>query len=366
MCSVSMTLQSWAAFGAAFVITLCLLHRFALPRPLPDIPLNSAAARNLLGDLAAISLYLRKGHNTLIGYFNETIISCNAPLVQVFLRPLGAPTLLLSDFNEARWMLGRSGEFERSPALKGLLSGLVPDHHIHLNTDEAWRTQRQLTQDLMKPSFLRNIAGPALYQTLVSLMDAWAVKSRIAKGRPWSADVDLRNAALDAMMGFTFGPGSEHNATRTMLEGLNARHVKGEDDAKEQAESSEEPIDLCPCQLSRVAQAMLDLMNTVMEIHGSPLPSLKWAYVNHKPRVMNARRCKEQYITQHIQDSITRMKQATPGDDSWVLSATDQVVLKENTLADRDGRTPDHFSRVMIDEVSTRWRQCGTPMQANN
>lgn len=350
-------LESCAALGTAFVITLYLLHGLALPRPLPDIPHNAVAARSILGDLRLISSYLRKGHNTLITYFNDTVISLNAPLVQVFLQPLGAPTLLLSDFNEARRMLMRPSEFDRSPALKHLVSGLAPDHHIHLRTDAAWRAQRQQIQDLMKPSFLKRIAGPIIYQNVLNRMDAWVVKCRIANGRPWSASADVRNAALDAIMGFAFGPESEHSAARSMLEVLPTRQTREHYDKHEQTESADEPIDLLPEQLSHVSQAMLDLTETVMEIHGSPIPSLKWAYVNRKPRIRKARRCKEQYIAQQVQDAVTRMKRAIPGDASWVTSATDQVILAESTLADRDGRAPNYFSRLILDEVSTRWRQ---------
>ena len=280
---VHTALESWATLGAVIVTTLYLLHRLALPRPLPDIPHNTAAARCLLGDLPAISSYLAKGHNTLITYFNDTVISLNAPLVQVFLKPLGAPTLLLSDFNETRRMLMRPTEFDRSPALKNLVMGLVPDHHIHLKTDAAWRAQRQQIQDLMKPSFLNDIAGPIIYQTIVGLMDAWVVKCRIANGRPWSAGADVRNAALDMMIGLAFGPQRKHNATRSMLEVLNARQDKEDDNANEQAESREEPIDLSPEQLSDVLQAMVDLTETVMDIHGSPIPYLKWAYAACSP-----------------------------------------------------------------------------------
>lgn len=359
MSEVRTTLESWAVIGVATVMTLYLLYRLALPRPLPDVPYNAAAARSLLGDLPAISSYLGKGHNTLITYFNDTVISLHAPLAQVFLKPLGAPTLLLSDFNEARRMLMRPTEFDRSPALKDLVLGLVPDHHIHLRTDAAWRAQRQQIQDLMKPSFLNDIAGPMIYYNMVGLMDSWIVKCRIANGRPWSAGADIKNAALDAMIGFAFGPESEHNATRSMLEVLNARQDK-EDNTTKQAESRDEPIDFFPTHLSNALQAMLDLTETVMDIHGSPIPYLKWAYVNRKPRIRQATRCKEQYIAQQVQDAVTRMKQATPGDARWVTSATDQVVLGESTLADRDGRAPDYFSRVIFDEVSTKQGQCSS------
>ena len=155
--------ESWAGLGATFVITLYSFYRLSLPKPLSGIPYNATAAQSLLGDLPAISSCLGKGSNTLITYFNDTVIYLNAPLVQVFLKPLGAPTLLLSDFNEARKILIRPTEFNRSPALKDLVSGLVPDHHIHLKTGAALRAQRQQIQDLMKPSVLKDIAGPIIY-----------------------------------------------------------------------------------------------------------------------------------------------------------------------------------------------------------
>lgn len=118
------------------------------------------------------------------------------------------------------------------------------------------------------------------------------------------------------MIGFAFGPESEYNATRSMLEVLNARQDKEDDDTNEQVESRDEPIDLFPEQLSCVLQGKLDLTETVMDIHGSPIPYLKWAYVNRKPWIRKATRRKEQYITQQVQDAVTRMKQATPEDAS--------------------------------------------------
>lgn len=349
--------ESWPGIGATCLVILYLLHGITLPRPLPDIPHNTAAVRSLLGDLPAISSYLGKGHKTLITYFNDTVISLNSPLVQVFLKPLSAPTLLLSDYNEARAMLMRTSDFDRSPALKDLVSGLVPDHHIHLKTDAVWRAQRDQIRDLMKPSFLKDVASPILYQSLSVLMDAWAVKCRIANGRPWSAGADVRNAALDAIMGFAFGPDGEHNANRSMREVLNVRQDAADGKMNGQTESPDEPIDFPSEQMSYVLQAMIDLTETVMEIHGSPVPNFKWAYVNRKPRISKATRCKEQYIAQQIQDAVTRMEQTTRDDTSWVKSATDQVILGEKTLADRDGRATDYFSRVIFDEVSIRQRR---------
>ena len=278
-------LESWIGIGVIYLAILYLLYSITLLRPLPDIPYNTAAVRSLLGDLLAILSYLGKGHNTLITYFNDTVISLNSPLVQVFLKPLGTPTLLLSDYNKARAMLMRSSDFDRSPALKDSVSGLVPDHHIHLKTDAVWRAQRDQIRDLMKPSFLKDVAGPMIYRSLSVLMDAWAVKCRIANGRPWSVGADARNAALNAIMGFAFRPDGEHNANRSMREVLNMRQDADDGKMNWQTESPDEPIDFPSEQMSYMLQALIDLTETVMEIHGSPLPELQMGI--RQPHIAN-------------------------------------------------------------------------------
>ncbi|KAI9714689.1 MAG: hypothetical protein M1828_001118 [Chrysothrix sp. TS-e1954] len=214
--------SSWlACFCIACSCLLLLLRRICLPKPLPGIPYNPSAARSLLGDLPRISFYLRQdGNNTLVTYFHECVRDLNAPLVQVFLKPLARPTLLLSDFREARHLLMHSPQFDRSPALKGLLSGIIPDHHIHLATDEKWAAQRRVVQDLMTPSFLHEVAGPAFYTSIAVGMDAWSIKSSLAGERPWDAGADVRNVSLDAMCALAFGTEPEVSAIIPLLESL--------------------------------------------------------------------------------------------------------------------------------------------------
>ena len=97
---------------------------------------------------------------------------------------------------------------------------------------------------------------------------------------------------------------------------------------------------------------MLDLAATVMELHGSPAPTFHWAYLNCKPRIKRARKIKDEYITQLLKDRVEISDHAI-GKPPSVTCAVDQMILRERSLAKRDGREPRLFSRVMMDEVRT-------------
>jgi hypothetical protein len=67
------------------------------------------------------------------------------------------------------------------------------------------------------PSYLNDVAGPVMYQTVKNVIELWRTKSKIAGGRPWVASEDVKMMSLDAMMGFAFGPSSEHNAITSAI-----------------------------------------------------------------------------------------------------------------------------------------------------
>jgi cytochrome P450 len=126
--------------------------------------------------------------------------SLNTPIIQVFIRPFSKPLVVMEDFHEAHNVLiHQSKDFDRSDSLGDLVKGLAPDHHIHLKTDDAWKRQRRLVQDLMTPTFLHKVAGPALHANVGRMVDLWRDKARIAEGRPWHAADDINHVALDAM-----------------------------------------------------------------------------------------------------------------------------------------------------------------------
>ncbi|CAI7649251.1 unnamed protein product [Penicillium glandicola] len=329
--------------GTGFVF-LYSLYRTILPKPIPGIPYNAASARKVLGDIPAIRAHMASTNGgTFITYILETMQKINSPLIQVFIRPMSKPLLILGDFPEAHDILvRRNKDFDRSHTLGDLVSGLAPDHHIHLKTNAAWKSQRRLVQDLMTPSFLYTVAGPVIHQNVGNLIELWRAKTSIAQGRPWHAAGDINLMALDAVMAFAFGDEFNYNATKPTFEAVQRMSM-------EAAQATlDEPFIFPKGMVHEALQATLDLTETVGEVQGNPIPSLTWAYVVRRPKTRKAIQVKEEYIRQELSKGVKRLQQS---DTPVIQSAVDQMIVREKSLAEKDGRKPNYFSRVMIDEI---------------
>ncbi|PYI09627.1 cytochrome P450 monooxygenase, partial [Aspergillus sclerotiicarbonarius CBS 121057] len=337
-----------ATLGAGIIVGLYLLYRALLPKPIPGIPYNEASAGNLLGDIPAMMSHMATTDGgTFITYFLQTMKTLNAPLIQVFVRPMSKPLLILGDFPEAHDILvRRSKDFDRSHTPGDLVLGLAPDHHIHLKTNAAWKAQRRLVQDLMTPSFLYNVAGPVIHQHVSIMVELWRAKSRIADGRPFAAAEDINQMALDAVTAFAFGQGFDHNATKPTLAAV--RSMRLEDKAGVAHMDPDQPVIFPRGEVDEALQATLDLTETVGQVQGNPVPSLTWAYMVRKPKIKRAIEIKEDYIRQELVKGVERLQQ---GGEMVVNSAVDQMIVRERSLAEKDGRQPDYFSRVIIDET---------------
>ena len=341
------TITYVAFFVLGTALALTLLYQLALPKPIPGIPYNASSARNIFGDVPAMVSHITKSDGTFITYIMSTLQTLNAPLVQVFIRPLGSPLLVLADFREAQDLMTRRKDFDRSSSSGDLVKALAPDHHIHLKTTAAWRAQRQLLQDLMAPSFLHNVAGPVIHQEASVMVELWRAKSSIADGRPWIAGEDIDHVSLDAVMAFAFGDGFGHSATRPELEAVKLLDVEAVE-ALRNTGGRDEAVEFPRGQVDEVLQATLDVTATVEEVQGSPVPRLKWAYVLLKPRIKKATKIKEDYILKELNDSVKRLKR---GEGEVVRSAVDHMIVREKSLAQKEGREPEYFSRIMIDEA---------------
>ncbi|KAI1353773.1 cytochrome P450 [Xylaria sp. FL0043] len=310
--------------GAALVLSLSLfgLYRAALPKPFAGIPYNELSARNIFGDVPAVLSRIANDDGTFISYLINSLEKLDAPLVQ---------------------------EFDRSTSSGDLVRGLGSDHHIHLKTTPAWRAQRRLVQDLMTPSFLHTVAGPALYEKASALLELWEAKSSVADGRPWVAGEDIDNVSLDAVIAFAFGRrfSAAHSATLPALKAIQKMSV-AEVTALRGAGGPDKPTEFPKHEEDKLLSAALELVPTVQEVQGSPLPDLHWAYVNRNPRVRRAIKIKGTYIMTEIRDALSRL---TDSEEDYVKSAVDHMVFRETKLAEKDGRAPDYFSRVTMDEI---------------
>lgn len=340
--------SSYAFWALVTAVSLGLLYRLALPKPLPGIPHNASATHNLFGDVPAMQAHVTQGYgNSFVTYLLSAVRILNAPLVQLFLGgPLSKPVLILSDFHEMQDIMNnRTKEFDRSPTTGLIVKGLGPNHHIHLRTTPQWLAQRRLTQDLMTPTFLNNVAGPTIHQEASNFVNLWLAKSKLANGRPWDAETDLHFASWGAVMSFAFGerfsrPSEYSNPYIRKESPLLSTRINHAD----------EPVKFTEPEVSDILRSMLKLMSAPQKVHGSPLPELKWKYVGMTRSFKRANKIKHDFVTNALLDAVRVLE--TDGDEKWVKCAVDHMVCREKALAAKDGRKPDYTSGIMIDEVS--------------
>jgi hypothetical protein len=145
---------------------LYAVYRAALPRPIPGIPYNKAAAGSILGDVPEFFKYVKASNGQVLGWWSEQLAKHDSPICQLFLKPLGRPIVVVSDFREAQdVLLRRHKEFDRSTVFDDVFSGVMPYHHIGQKTSEKVKAQKRLLADTMMPSFL-NEASTSKFELL--------------------------------------------------------------------------------------------------------------------------------------------------------------------------------------------------------
>ncbi|KAK2040041.1 cytochrome P450 [Colletotrichum somersetense] len=326
-------------------------YRWALPRPIPGIPHNAAAANNILGDIPSLLQGIgRTGEFNL--WLLEQASRLGSPLFQVLIRPLGKPIVIMADFREAQDMLLRRRDFDRSSLVADMLEGAGRKHHINMKTGPEWRQHRRLLQDLMSPQFLNEVAAPTVYAGVMRLIGLWRDKARVADGRPFSAETDIYYAALDAVTAFVFGGGFPSSAIRPTVELVEA--LADDDVARLRARADggggSGPVDFPEGRCDEKLQATLDVATSIEKLQGSPIPRLKWWFLEKLPAMRRTFRIKETYVREEIAKALRRL-QEVGNEESKALSAVELVVLRERKLAENEGRQPDFFSETMVDEV---------------
>ncbi|GAB1204346.1 hypothetical protein APSETT445_002999 [Aspergillus pseudonomiae] len=343
MLSFAMPGTTASLLVAAIIVAVYALYRAALPKPIPGIPYDVASSHRLLGNVPAMLANIKKSEGTFITYVTDLMDSLNSPIIQVFIRPFGKPLVILADFREAHDLMTRRKEFDRSDVVGDLFLGVAPNHHIRQKTNDTFKAQRRLIQDLMTPTFLHDVAAPAILKKVNLLMELWRVKARAARGHPWVANADLNHMSLDAISAFAFGAGFQHSAVQPDLDAVKAQDYN-------LPASKDEPIVFAKGQKDQLLQSILDLTHTIGEVQGNPSPRLTWAYVMRKPKIKKAAKSKDDCLKRELQDAVKRFQNGND-QDVKLRSAVDRMILNEKDLAEKDGRSPEYFSGVMIDEL---------------
>lgn len=198
---------------AGLLVLFYLVYRRALPKPLPRIPHNEAAAKTILGDLP--ELYTHMQRRDLRGWMSTLPRRLNSPIVQLFARPFSKPAVVISDFvTEQDILLRRSKEFDRPWQMTASLRGVIPNHHIAmLTSDPQFRRNRELVKDLMTPNFLHTVNAPEIWRNGVRFVELWRLKARIADGRPFDAAEDVSRMTFDTIKNVAIGQGEGEKTT---------------------------------------------------------------------------------------------------------------------------------------------------------
>lgn len=335
----------------ALAFSLHLLYRWALPKPIPGIPCNEKATKSVLGDATAMISDITKTDTAWFEWLLKTSIDLNSPIVQVFLRPLSQPLVILCDFREAQDLLLHRKEFDRSPIFGDLFGGLGPDHHINQPTNQIWQSHRRLLKDLMSPPFLKNVAGPSLHTNLSKLVRLWEIKASIAGDRPFSATEDIYGAALDSVQGFVFGQDFPHSATEPKI-----RTLLNLDESQKVAllfSDHEEPVDFPMGEVDPVIKATLDISASVEELQSSMAPRLRFKlWTSKKPWVRRALATRDDFVQSQLTAAVNKLHRSKDANsEPQVHSAVDYMVHQNQKLSEKDNKKPDFFSGAMKDEV---------------
>lgn len=344
--SPTSTLATSVALTVAALLLLYGVYRALLPQPIPGIPFNEEAVRSLLGDVPSMMRDERGPMDWLLDQGRRH----KGPVCQVFLRPFGKPFVVLSDFREAQDMMLRRREWDRSDFSIELLGGQAPFHHINQKTGPVWKAHRRLLQDLMLPSFLNRVAAPNVYASTVSLVDLWTAKARLANGRPFSAENDIFHASLDAVLEFSFGGSYPHRAVPPQMRLVASLHRTPDSVPRDNA------IDFPAARVHETIEATLHASIAMGDLVDSPFPRLSWWVRRRLPYQAWAMRTRERYLKEQVERAVRRMHEhdnymAGGDDDTWVRSAVELMMLRERTIAMKEGRQPVYWSPSIRDEV---------------
>lgn len=328
---------------SVLTILIIIIWWAALPKPIPGIPYNAASTKRILGDVPDM-----KKANGVRFWMLDQFVKHNSPIVQIFVDPLRKPRIIVSDFTEAYDVLTHRGDFDKSTLTSDSFSGVVAASFISMKTsDRRFKANKELVRDLMTPSFLHEVSAPEIYEKVLLLLELWDVKTQKGNGRPFQADRDIYNLALDIIVSAAFDfPLSRCTIVKQIA------HLKTSPEVKStHSQDAMEPFPFEAVSLDPELQACIYLTESIGVSFQSVFPRLAhWLYLK-KPRSKRAMRLKEQLIATNIEKAIKRLEEQGEGRETNLRCAVDQLLLREKTIAEKQGLQPNFHKRAIYDEL---------------
>lgn len=329
-----------AVVAIAFLsVALYLLYLWLLPKPLPGIPYNVEATKNLWGDVPAWNRYAAQ-NGEFSSWLGEQCLKHRSPVVQVFIHPFAKPWILVADFHEAQDILMRRTDFEKPQFLIDGLAALG-DFHARYRTHESnFRVRRQLRQDLMAPKFLNNYIGPFAHAKGIQLVKLFEAKANLANGRPFRIREDYARAVLDIMLHHAFGGEYEESAMEPQLDLLAKLTPSSIPEG-----DKDEPVPFAEAPRSFFLELLHETADIMERTTVSPTPQLSfwwWSKQGWFKKIVEER---------HNVMAKLLKKAAANVQAGKVQSALEHIMMREQGLAEKQGREPQLISRNISDEM---------------
>ncbi|RYP91192.1 hypothetical protein DL770_002669 [Monosporascus sp. CRB-9-2] len=332
-----------SAIVLGFLLFLYLAYHWALPKPLPGIPYNKDALKTILGDGAEIRK-IRGAGGSARKWFGQQTTRHMSPLVQAFLAPFTKPVLILSDFREAQdILLRRNKEFDRASWTNDSLRGVLPWHHIGMQTaDPQFRRNRELVKDLMTSHFLNTVNAPAIYDGAQIFLDLWRVKAQLAGSRPFQADEDIHAMAFDIIKVVALGEGDNQSITARYLD-----MVRSATFTDQKPDATKDTVYVFPKnEANDDLRAHQTQQEAVSESLTHPSPKLFHTFHNFTAPMREAFALKTSMLDKQVSLAVKRLEAG-----ERVKSALDYMIQREVSAAKKAGRQPVFDSPSMRDEL---------------
>ncbi|RAH71912.1 cytochrome P450 [Aspergillus aculeatinus CBS 121060] len=336
------------AVGLVLAALHQVYHRLLLPRPIRDIPHIAGSARRLLGDLPELQKIMASTQD-IQSWLLEQTRRLKSPLIQLFLDPLGKPVVVLNDPREAfDLLLYRSRDFDRTPVVQDVFSGLSPTHHITMSTGPEWKRHRNLMKHLVTTPFLQDTAAPAIHASVVRLVELWSIKGRVSRASSacFAPQKDFQRMVLDTLVEISFERDFPKDGISSQIELLQDAEACG------RARVSSEPqiITFPESDPHEFIRAHGVLSEAIEKTGTSLFPRQSWWMMSKLPRLAHALRIKS-WLETAVSSTVS-----APADSASELpdrprSSVEFMIRHERDLAEQESRKPDYLSPAMEDEL---------------
>ncbi|KAL2877024.1 hypothetical protein SGCOL_007644 [Colletotrichum sp. CLE4] len=250
-----------------------------------------------------------------------------SPIIQLFMRPLSPPTVIVTDYREAENIsMRRYKDFDRTDFLRYISQPLMPQFHMMMKSDD--------------PLFLHGVVAKPIYDSVRQMVELWDHKGRLADGHPFEAFNDIYFGAFDAVLAFSFSSNFQHMMLPSRLQLISAL------ERVELPTIADFMVVFPESEQSEVIKAMLELAETVEETRKAVLPWLRCWYIHQTPRIKAAKKVRDESVNHELETAVQRL-----GAGDSACSALDHMVYREQRVAEKEGRAPVYKSVGMHSEA---------------